>query len=127
MGNRNPKSTYRDLIAKTVIEFGTLPEIEEAASPRKNRCRKIRREGQVSATMMGKILTKGCNRKEVFIADSGTTIPIVPKLIADRNKVKIVAVDQDEPGVISASGHDMTIIGKSVFGSNSTLCGTRKR
>ena len=62
-----------------------------------------------------KVLTKGCNRREVFIADSGTTIPIVPKLIAVRNKVKIFEVDQDEPGVISASGHDMTIIGQAVF------------
>ena len=64
---------------------------------------------------MGKILTKGCNRRETFIADTGTTIPIVPKLIAARNNVEMFDVDQDEPGVISASGHDMSIIGQAIF------------
>ena len=92
---------------------GILPDIEEAVTPRKHNCRKIRREGQVSATMMRKILTKGFNRRETFIADTGTTIPIVPALIAARNKVEVFEVDQDEPGVMSASGHNMSIIGQA--------------
>jgi hypothetical protein len=46
------------------------------------------------------------------VADTGTTVPIVPKSIASRNNIKITEVDDDEPGVQSASGHDMTIIGQ---------------
>jgi hypothetical protein len=65
--------------------------------------------------MMGSILTKGCKQCEVFIADSGTTIPIVSKIIADRNKVTIFAVDPDEPGVVYASGHELTNIGQAVL------------
>ena len=49
--------------------------------------------------MMGKI--RGGKEEETFIADSGTTIPIVPKLIADRNNVSIFPADPDEPGVVS--------------------------
>jgi hypothetical protein len=114
--SRKQLSSYRELLKKTKIEMGGyLPDIEGAAAPQKHNCRKIRRVGQVSATMMGKILTKGCNRRETFIADSGTTIPIVPAIIAARNKLDVFADDQDEPGVMSASGHDMNIIGQAVF------------
>ena len=114
--SRKQLSSYRELLKKTKIELGGyLPDIEGAATPQKHNCRKIRRMGQVSATMMGKILTKGCNRRETFIADSGTTIPIVPAIIAARNKLDVFAVDQDEPGVMSASGHDMNIIGQAIF------------
>jgi hypothetical protein len=114
-GNRTCKSSYRKLLAGNVAQGGVLPKIEATLSPKNNHCRQIRREGQVSATMLGKILTKGCNRREKFIADTGTTIPIVPAAIAARNKVKVEELDLDEPGVISASGHDMTIIGEATF------------
>ena len=74
-----------------IAQGGELPNTEATLSPMKHYCRKIRRQGQVSAEMLGKILTKGCNRRERFIADP------------------------DEPGVLSASGHDLTIIGQATF------------
>jgi lambda repressor-like predicted transcriptional regulator len=103
------------MASMNIAQGGELPNIEAKLSPKKHYCRKIRRQGQVSAEMLGKILTKGCNRRERFIADSGTTIPIVPASIAARNKVDVVEVDPDEPGVLSASGHDLTIIGQATF------------
>ena len=47
--------------------------------------------------MKGRILTQPGNRKEIFIADTGTSKPIVPKAEAKRNSMKWVELDTDEP------------------------------
>ena len=50
LGNRTSKSSYRKLLASMdIAQGGVLPTIKATLSPKKNNCRKIRREGQVSA------------------------------------------------------------------------------
>ena len=114
LSTRSKNTSYRGLITEA-IKSGNLPEVEEADSPRKNACKAIRsgNSNRVSATMLGKI--RGGNAKETFIADSGTTIPIVPKIIAAKNNIKVYPADPDEPGVVSASGHELTIIGQATI------------
>ena len=60
--------------------------------------RKIRSQGLVSSEMKGKIMSSPRNTLERFIADSGTTVPIMPLVIAKRNKLEIKEIDLDEPG-----------------------------
>ena len=80
---------------------------------------KVRRikdtRGGSSATMFGRIKSSARNKKEKFIADSGTGIPIVPIEIASKHGLKVEKVDRDEPGCNSASGHDMKIMGQTEF------------
>ena len=65
--------------------------------------------------MFGRIKSSARNRKEKFIADSVTGIPIVPIEIASKHGLKVEKVDRDEPGCNSASGHDMKIMGQTEF------------
>ena len=65
--------------------------------------------------MFGKIKSNARHRREKFIADSGTGIPIVPIEIATKHELKVVDPDRDEPGCNSASGHDMKIVGQTDF------------
>ena len=65
--------------------------------------------------MIGKILRHPNNLPEIFIADSGTTICLIPEQIAIRNRVKIIECDEDESGVENASGQNMTSIGQTAF------------
>ena len=64
--------------------------------------------------MYGKIRSK-YNKREKFVADSGTGIPIIPIEIVEDHGLKWEKVDGDEPGCESASGHDMKVIGQCSF------------
>ena len=48
--------------------------------------------------MKGRILSQPGNHREIFIADTGTSTPIVPKNVTKRNGIKWGAVDRDETG-----------------------------
>ena len=65
--------------------------------------------------MRGRILTQPGNRKETFIADTGTSTPIVPKNVATRNGIKQGALDIDEPGCQRVTGDELTFIGQFTF------------
>ena len=76
--------------------------------------RRIKSRSDNSATMYGRIRSE-CNRKEKFVADSGTGIPIIPIEIAKAHGLTWKKVDSDEPGCESASGHDMEVVGQCSF------------
>ena len=63
--------------------------------------------------MMGRIMGKMGNKKEVFIADTGTSVIILPINIAKRNGVAWTAVDSDEPGYVGVTGVELDIIGQA--------------
>ena len=63
--------------------------------------------------MMGRILGKMGNKKEMFIADTGTSVIILPVNIAKRNGVVWTATDSDEPGYIGVTGVELDIIGQA--------------
>ena len=49
--------------------------------------------------MMGRLyFGKSSNKKEVFIADTGTSVIIIPVNIAKRNGIVWTQTDSDEPG-----------------------------
>ena len=52
--------------------------------------------------MFGKIKSNARHRREKFIADSGTGIPIVLLEIASKHELKVVDPDRDEPGCNSS-------------------------
>ena len=66
-----------------------------------------------SPMMMGRIMGKMGNKKEVFIADTGTSMIILPINIAKRNGVVWTAVDSDEPGYVGVTGVELDIIGQA--------------
>ena len=76
--------------------------------------RRIKSRSNNSATMYGRIRYIS-NKKERFVADSGTGIPIIPIEIVEDHGLKWEKVDADEPGCESASGHDMEVVGQCAF------------
>ena len=65
--------------------------------------------------MKGRILKQPENRKETFIADTGTSTPIVPKAVAKRNGMKWVELDTDEPRCKGVTGDELSSIGQCTF------------
>ena len=47
--------------------------------------------------MKERILGDSCNKYLNFIADTGTSVAIIPWSLAERKKLKIVPADPDEP------------------------------
>ena len=50
--------------------------------------------------MTGRILEKSSNKKEVFIADTGTSVTILPVNIAKHNGVIWTPEDADKPAYV---------------------------
>ena len=50
--------------------------------------------------MTGRILGKSSNKKEVFIADTGTSVTILPVNIAKHNGVIWTPEDADKPAYV---------------------------
>ena len=81
-----------------------------------NRIRRIscsRVNKKSSPMMMGRILGRTSNKKEVFIADTGTSIIILPVNIAKRNGVVWTPVDSDEPSYVGVTGVEVDIQGQA--------------
>ena len=47
--------------------------------------------------------------------DTGTTNAIIPKMVAERNKVKWTPVDADKPDYEVVTGMKLTLIGQAEF------------
>ena len=62
---------------------------------------------------MGRLLGKSSNKKEVFIADTGTSVPILPVNIARRNGISWTPVDEDEPQYSGVTGCQVDVIGQA--------------
>ena len=63
--------------------------------------------------MMGRILGKSSNKKEVFIAYTGTSVIILPVNIAKRNGVVWTPVASDEPAYVGVKGVEVDIMGQA--------------
>ena len=110
-------------IAQSYKDSHKCPVIEESSENKEklqayiNRIRRVR-VGRVnrkrsSPMMMGRIMGKWGNKKEVFIADTGTSVIILPINIARRNGVTWEAVDPDEPSYVGVTGVDLDIVGQA--------------
>ena len=63
--------------------------------------------------MKGRILGDSCNKFLNFIAGTGTSVAIIPQSLAERNKLKIVPVDPDEPEYEGITGMRLTVVGQT--------------
>ena len=63
--------------------------------------------------MMGRILGKSSNKKEVFIADTGTSVTILPVNIAKHNGVIWTPEDADEPAYVGVTAVEVDILGQA--------------
>ena len=110
-------------IAQSYFDSHKCPVIEESSENKKklqeyiNRIRRVH-VGRVnrrrnSPVMMGRIMGKWGNKKEMFIADTGTSVIILPINIAKRNGVIWEACDPDEPGYVWVTGIELDIIGQA--------------
>ena len=63
--------------------------------------------------MRGRVLGKATNKYEVFVADSGTSVSIIPVNIAKRNGIKKGPVNPDEPNHSGVTGTQLTVLGQT--------------
>ena len=73
--------------------FDDLEYRKEQESVFQQRVRRILKVGQVNTlrsdpTMRGWILGSSCNKNEKFIADTGTSVVIIPRSVAEKNKLQ---------------------------------------
>ena len=66
-----------------------------------------------SPVMMGRLLGRSSNKKEVFIADTGTSVIILPVNIARRNGITWTQTDEDEPQYQGVTGVDVDVMGQA--------------
>ena len=63
--------------------------------------------------MMGRLLGRSSNKKEIFIADTGTSVIIIPVNIARRNEITWTKTDPDEPQYQGITGVDIDVMGQA--------------
>ena len=63
--------------------------------------------------MKERILSDSCNKYLNFIADTGTSVTIIPWSLAVREKLKIVPADPDEPEYNGVEGMKLTVFGQT--------------
>ena len=63
--------------------------------------------------MKGRVLGRSTNKNETWVADSGTSVSIMPVNIAKRNGIKWRALNQDEPNYSGVTGTKVTILGQT--------------
>ena len=66
-----------------------------------------------SPVMMGRLLGRSSNKKEIFIADTGTSVIIIPVNIARRNEITWTKTDPDEPQYQGITGVDIDVMGQA--------------
>merc|ERR1711954_591002 len=66
-----------------------------------------------SPAMMGQMLGRSSNKKEVFIADTGTSVIILPVNIARRNGISWTKTDADEPKYSGVTGVEVDVMGQA--------------
>ena len=82
------------------------------------RVRRILKIGRINTVrsdpnMKGRILGDSCNKFLNFIADTGTSVAIIPWSLAERNKLQIVPADPDEPEYNGVEGMRLTVFGQT--------------
>ena len=63
--------------------------------------------------ILGRILAKTGNKRVLFVADTGCSVNILPARFADVSGLKWRDVDSDESTFMSATNHELTIVGQT--------------
>ena len=62
--------------------------------------------------MKGRILGNSCNKFFNFIAETGTSVAIIPRSLAERNKLQVEPADPDKPEYEGVMGLKFTVVGQ---------------
>ena len=62
--------------------------------------------------MKGRILGNSCNKFFNFIAETGTSVAIIPRSLAERNKLQVEPAVPDKPEYEGAMGLKFTVVGQ---------------
>ena len=105
-------------LAECYAQSHKCPPIQESEEEKEKLQEYIRRvrvnrvnKKKSSPVMMGRMMGKKTNKKEMFVADTGTSVMILPVNIAKRNGVVWVPTDPDEPEYVGVTGVQVDIIG----------------
>ena len=63
--------------------------------------------------MRGRVFEKSNNTYEIWVANSGTSVSIIPINIAKKNSIKWRPNDPDKPNYSSVNGTQLTILGQT--------------
>ena len=62
-----------------------------------------------------------------FMADTGTSLSIIPHSVAERNKLKVVPADKDEPLYTGVTGMRLNVVGQTTMYINFKTMKTTKK
>ena len=68
--------------------------------------------GDKCPNMSGRILGSSTNKYLNFVADTGSSVGLILRSVATRNKLKIFPADIDEASYAGASGKKVTVLGQ---------------
>ena len=72
------------------------------------------KKNKASPDMKGRVLGKSTNKYETWVADSGTSVSIIPINIANkRNGISWRTLDPDEPNYSGITGNQLSILGQT--------------
>ena len=74
-----------------------------------------------SPVMMGRLLGRSSNKKEVFIANTGTSVIILPVNIARRNGITWTQIDEDEPQYQGVTSVEVDVMSRPMSGPSSIM------
>ena len=77
--------------------------------------------------MKGRVLGCSTNKFINFVADTGSPVAIIPHSVAERNKLKVVPADKDEPSYEGVTDMRLSVVGQTTMYINfKTMKTTRK-
>ena len=71
------------------------------------------KKNKASPYIKRRVLGRSKNKIETWVADSGTSVSIIPVNIATRNGIKWRTLDPDEPNYSGVTGTELTILGQT--------------
>ena len=85
---------------------------KDMQSALRNRVRRIK-VSENDPIILGRILAKTGNKRVPFVADNGCSVNILPARFAAISGLKWRDVDSDESTFMSATNHELTIVGQT--------------
>ena len=112
------KEMYRDCweelndLLTDKVEEEAIPDNSLQKYIRRLKCARVNKK-KSSPEIYSRILGKMGNKKEVFIADTGKSIPVCPINLARKNGIQWRELDHDEPEYSGVTGTEFTILGQA--------------
>ena len=112
------KEMYRDCweelndLLTDKVEEEAIPDNSLQKYIRRLKCARVNMK-MSSPEIYNRILGKMGNKKEVFIADTGKSIPVCPINLARKNGIQWRELDHDEPEYSGVTGTEFTILGQA--------------